>query len=466
MTPNFGREYQDDAFAWLTSEHRPKLGGVLSMEMGLGKTVVAAPAFEANDWSTVLAAVPKNAFPAFRRILPIWLGTDRVEFRTITSHRIKDRSIKLTAADRHRYWDALRNDKLDHSKIQVFLTTPSIVHRDQKVIPWNKFANITVDEYSRSGLKNRKSAFFDIIKQYTRHTPKLFLDGTPVSKGVPDWFGPFHLIDRKNFPHYWPFVSKYVDFVHNGFGYEVAGYKNLEEFHALRDRYAFIRTKKEVGWKASTREILPIELGAEQQKLYDSLAKEMYHYDPVTGALILASNDLDKYLKCRMAAICPKVLDSSLPYGAYIEEIAERIIANELTHSVIFCPYKAPLYLFQDYLKGLLPKAPIYILHGGLDVDLQDVMDRYKARGGIVLCTIDFAQSFDLDPATCTFFAGGLNNPNANRQAEARIQRAPDLGPFNHYYLAALGTPEFDFEETVNIRQMHVNIAMGRSING
>ena len=138
-------------------------------------------------------------------------------------------------------------------------------------------------------------------------------------------------------------------------------------------------------------------------------------------------SQLAAYYTMRLLCICPKAVHPSLPYGVSIEYIMNDIEDSETTHNVIYTPFKKPIQHIIDCLHHRKGKylTPTYVLKGGITRQRQEgVIEAWKKTGGTIICTVKYAQSFELIECTNPYILGGGEwDPEENEQAEDRHNR-------------------------------------------
>jgi hypothetical protein len=183
-----------------------------------------------------------------------------------------------------------------------------------------------------------------------------------------------------------------------------------------------------------------------QQKIHDNLMTELMHILD-SGDMIITPNSLAKVHAAKLSLICPKCLDPSLGYGAGLEAVYEDIEDAELTHAVISTPFKAPIPFIEEFFRS--KKIMTWTLTGGQGIDA-DEQDRriaeWTARGGVMIQTIKYAQSYELVKAKNMYMLGYSDDPEENEQAEDRIHRLTSGAdePVNIWYVRNVGTYEQD----------------------
>jgi hypothetical protein len=139
--------------------------------------------------------------------------------------------------------------------------------------------------------------------------------------------------------------------------------------------------------------------------------------------MIVTPNALALLTRCLQIAVSPRLLFPEADLGGPIEWLRDRVAEDP--HTVIFCPFKAGLSVMEDALiRDNYPPKEIFELKGGTSPeDINERVAAWKACRGVMLCTIDFAQSFDLDTTDTAYMLGFDWDPNDNYQAEGRLRR-------------------------------------------
>lgn len=125
-TNNFGHKpFQQDCFEWCMKkeEQQEKGGGIVALEMGLGKTIVMLALMICNPKNQTLIVVPKSLLSQWKTILEKITPKLSILIYHNTYNRIK----KLSNSDIQKY--------------QIILTTYAHVSKEKKNLEKNKFLN-------------------------------------------------------------------------------------------------------------------------------------------------------------------------------------------------------------------------------------------------------------------------------------------------------------------------------------
>jgi len=406
------RQYQWDGKDFLLRYKRVILGD----DRGIGKTVQAIAAYEELAPEHMLIVTSKNGLRAWQKNFPKCL--------TIAP---EVNIIRGTKVQRAKKWKECKNYSVSACTFRVWLS-------DHKTAPC-RWELVIIDEAHKA--RNRKTKIHKALKWLD--TPYLWLlTGTPVNKGPQDLWGFLNLTRPKYYTSYWRFVSRYCIVIDGMFGKEIIGAQHTKALREELSTSLLRRTKKQVlpDLPPKIRQEMPIEMTDEQRKLYDVIIEEMMSELP-GDQLLLTPNILAKVMRLRQLLVCPKVLNGELGYGAAIEEIADRIEDHpkEDQHIVIFTPFAQALPYFEAYLLNR-KLGPVFRLQGGMEPEeVAEVEKKFIETQGIILATIQFAQSFDLDSSSYGFFIGVEWNPDDNYQAEDRLHRFTTTKAVNIYYL-------------------------------
>ena len=419
--------YQRDAIFNLKVRQRC----MLDANMGAGKSLMALVATMENQPKKVLIACTKNALYTWQKEIALW-------FPEIST----DKYFKVAVGTVAQRMKAYSEDAL------FYLTTYQALNNDVKkrMLPLNAFDTLLVDEAHRSGLRNQKTvgyATFKIISPLIKYI--YYISGTFISIG-PQQLWPFlNTLAPKKFASYWGFVNKFCEFIDTPFGKEYIGPQNSAALdktlapHLVR----IPRTITDEQLPPMTRHCIDIKLNDMQAKVYKQLKTELWTALANTEKIIVAQNDLSLLTKLRQICVCPKILGVD-DYGIGIDVVAERLEDSDNMHSVIFTPFRSAVPHFKEYLQQRFPTTTISYLWGGLDMD--DVRERitcFKRTQGIMICSIAFAQSFELNTANKGFFIGYDWDANNNYQAEARLRRISSTSShIDIYYLRHADTIE------------------------
>lgn len=358
----------------------------------------------------ILIVCSGSAIPTWMRQIPLW--TEDPGYAD---------SIHIVRGD--------RSDRLDlweqaSKGYGTYITNFNVFFRDYDAIKQIQWPVVIADEYHKS-MRRHKGQTYKRFKSLTRHTPYLILaTGSLVRRDASSMFTAFQLVDPLIWSSYWRFVYTFCHVDDTGFGKQVHGVKNAERLRSLMDE-TFCYWPPEVVADAlpkGRRIALDVEITPEQRRIYNNLEEDMIAILPESGNIIMTPTVLAQLTKQRQLLCCPKILDESLGMGAGYEAIIDRLDMDD--HVAIFVPYRPAC----DYIAAdlqALGYAPVSILRGGVSADEQKVMvEEFKLKRGILVGTIQYAESFDLETCCTTYFLGYDLTVDQNEQAEGRTRRA------------------------------------------
>ena len=366
------------------------------------------------------------------------------------------RIVRGNKGDRIDLWEQAYNEGFG-----TFVTNFAIFYRDFDMInriPWitviadeyhKTMRNHKIDTKGKDGIRRLKT--YGMFKKMTRHTPNLVpLTGSLVRRNASSMFTAFQMVDPFIFRSYWKFVSTYCFIDDTTFGKQVHGVKNAQALRTVMDRY-FAYVPPEVVADAlpeGRRYGIDVEPTPEQQKIYRDLQEEMLSILP-SGEIIVTPTVLAKITRQRQLLCCPRILDPSLGMGAGFETIVDRL--DNDNHVAIFVPFRPACDFVQDELQRL-GWENTFVLRGGVSPEEQiEITQQFRETRGIMICTIAYAESFDLETCKTSYFLGYDLTVDQNEQAEGRTRRAisehefvtwgyiKTHTPLDEYFLAKLG---------------------------
>lgn len=281
------------------------------------------------------------------------------------------------------------------------------------------------DEFHKV-LRRKTSGTYKLLK--TLHSPVLILSsGSAKGKGPQDLWAALNVCNPKKFSSYWNYVFKFCIMEETRFGRSIVGVKNIEEWRKHTSSNIFHRLKDAKDYPLKTRLALEVRMSPETRKLHDQLQTELWaNLDLQDGSklFLLSPNTLAATMKLRQLLVCPKILDERLGYGDGLEGIYLDATEAELTHWVISTPFrKAIPYISQFFVdKGYAPE----VLAGSTYSNAQEIRDaitRWTIKGGPIIQTIKFAESYELPAARIMYMLGYEYSAEENSQAEDRIHR-------------------------------------------
>lgn len=389
---------------------------------GSGKTrpIVGAVNELGGFQDLVLIICSGSAVPTWRRQIPLWSRTPEYA-----------ESIFLVQNEPHKRM-ALWKSARDLGR-GIYICNASVFYRDWEIIreiPWRTVISDEYHKFMRSHkvhvkMKDGRSRLktYGKFKSMTLHTEIVILaTGSIVRRNAASMFTAFQICRPKIFRSYWKFVNTYCHIDDEGFGQRVYGVKNAKQLRDLMDRY-FAYVPPEVAadeLPEGRRFPIPVDLTKEQLRIYKELDEDMLSL--VGDTLIMTPTILGKLVKLRQLICCPRILDKSLGMGAGFEAIHDRMDTDD--HIVIFVPFRPACDFIAEELLRLGYKN-VFIMRGGVGPDEQaEITEQFRQTRGQMVCTIAYAESFDLETCKTSYFLGYDLTADQNEQAEGRTRRA------------------------------------------
>ena len=305
----------------------------------------------------------------------------------------------------------------------IFITNFSLLLHDASAIGRVPWAAIVVDEYHKAMRRRKNNKTYAAFIHMTRHTEILIMaTGSVIRKDPSSMFTLFQALFPKKFRSYWKFVETWCITSDGRFGKEILGPKNVPRFQELMDRHFAYVPKEVVADQLPTGRRMPIvvEMTYAQGKIYRDLADDMLTVLE-SGEIIVTPNVLTKIIRLRQLLCCPRILDTTLDMGGGFEAILDKL--EEDPHAVIFVPFRPACDFIVDELRRKYKH--VYLIRGGISLEEQVACESgFRDNRGIIVCTIAYAESFDLETCKTTYFLGYDYSLDVNEQAEGRTRRA------------------------------------------
>lgn len=308
--------------------------------------------------------------------------------------------------------------------------------------------------------KTKQFKFWQHKLQKVRYL--LLMDGTLASRGPQDLWTFLNMIKPKLFSSYWKYVNTFCDVYDGPFGKEILGPKNTEGL-ARQLEQVMVRIKDsdpevESQRPPLLRDKIPLRLTIEQAAVYQQLVDHLMAITP-GGELVASASQMALTIKLRQLLICPKILDPKMGYGAAIDQLL--LEAEDDPHIVIFTPFAKAIPFMATALREAGHPAP-YILQGGKNSNevrhVEEEFNSPKGQNSACICTVGFAESFELPTARQCFFNGFEWSQLMNYQAEKRLLRITTKHAVNAWYLVHEGTVDEDIMGVLNRKQHNVNV--------
>lgn len=283
-------------------------------------------------------------------------------------------------------------------------------------------------------LKNPKSKRTQACHQIQARR-NFMLTGTPMLNRVDELWGILHMIDRKKYSKFWPFVNRYAVF--GGFkDKQIIGVKNekelIEELHKVMVR----RLKEDVLDLPEVQYIVKrLDLSPGQAKLYSKAEDELEIPLVTEDDPVEIENVLTRLL--RLKQICGTTapfngVDDSTKLDQAIADALE-LIQND--HKVVvFTQFRSVLRAFSNRFQGGIlgvskddAEYALWELHGDVpQADRQALVKEWAndSRPGALVCMLQVAGvGLNMTAARHALFLDKLWVPGLNQQAVDRLHR-------------------------------------------
>lgn len=407
---------------------------ILSIDKGLGKTIIDYLACEDLLVSRIVVCCTTNAYSTWEKEATKW--------ETIYGDKVQ--IVEGTAFQRGIKWK--------NPTATVFVTNPVGFLNDcggrtvkgvasDILVPGWVFKGgyaLILDEFQRflrnHGGRKKPNKFWTLLKKlpFDVFIPT---SGSAVSKGPQDIWCVLNLLNPKKYPSYWQYVYQWCEVDDTGFGKVITGPKNTAAWRKWVAPDIFHRTKAMVSDQLppKNRNFQDVQMEPWQKKLHDELRDQLWTETP-DGTFIFAKNTLASIYKLRLALICPQAIHPSYGVGAGIASIADVCEESGIKRYVISTPFRGPV----PYLRGYLESRGIkvWVLWGGIKkTEREAAIAAWSTGEGVIIQTIKYAQSYELVASPYGFMLGYEWDPEDNKQAEDRQNRLTSTEPTFIYYI-------------------------------
>lgn len=469
---------------------------LLWVGMGLGKSPIAARVASILACRRIVIAVRDSGIKVWSQEgtnPEIFTGLDWLKYYFHPLPVIVHRMDKYQPSEREDWWNIQTPDTEVHVWVVVYNTLGldmAQVNREQKRKAKKKQPDkaprvlrkllhsrfkadlIICDECKR--ISNTDTAgYLGVYRlRYDHNVPYiLMLSGTPGDRGPQSFFAYWQLIDRKKFSSYWAYVEHFHTIDVNYWGGRLIVEQRqdtLAEWNRLLDRYAYVVDEHDPEIQSERpplqRDKLYCEMMPDQQNLYNDIRK--YMMSLVGDDVIVAQNSMVQFLRLRQALICPQILSPELSVGGAIRQFCDLLEdANaEERHTVIFTPFTRAFGPFTAYLKERgFPN--VFHLQGGISANAQqERIDAWRGTKGVMLNSIQYAEAYSLEPATKCYFIGIEYSPDANAQAEKRLQRLTTKVPITANYFTYGTKVDERMVDIIAIKQEYIDLSKPQAL--
>jgi superfamily II DNA or RNA helicase len=423
------RPYQAEGVAFLQRLHEAGVGGVLADEMGLGKTLqtiahVCTEHAAGRLDAPVLVVCPTTLVGNWSREIARFAPSLRV--------------VVLHGPERRSRWQ-------DVARAHVVVTTYPVVVRDEERFTGQRFHLVVLDE--AQAIKNVRSQARRALERIDA-AHRLCLTGTPVENhlgelwSIFDWLSPGLLGDELSFRRFWR--------------QPVEQRGDAERLAALREVVApwvLRRLKRDVARELppKTELSLPVELGAAQRELYESI-RVAAHADVrkairSKGVAASAVTILDALTKLRQVCCDPRLVAMNAARGvtdsakldALLGLMDEQLAGGH--RILLFSQFTSMLALVAEALRA---RGRAHLVLTGETRDRQRVVDAFEAgRADVFLISLKAGGTgLNLTSADTVVHYDPWWNPAVQAQASDRAYRIGQTRPVFVHNLYVSGSVE------------------------
>lgn len=282
---------------------------------------------------------------------------------------------------------------------------------------------------------------------------KMALTGTPLMNKAEDLYNPLKWLDAEQ-GNFHAFKSRYC--IMGGYGgYQVVGYKNLNELQAKLDKSMLRRKKDMLNLPEKMRHTEYVEMTAKQAVLYKEVLagiKANLH------EIKLSPNPLAEIIRLRQVTAHTGILSKTINESAKVERLKEML--EELVESgqkaIVFSNWTSVTNRVFDELKEFNPA-----LATGEVKNVQEQIDKFKTNDSckVIIGTVPvLGTGFTLTEATHVFFLDKPWNMANTEQAEDRAHRIGTTSTVNVTTLVCKDTIDERIEEIIEEK---ANLAKG-----
>ncbi len=409
------RDYQKDGFYWLNFLDNFGFGGCLADDMGLGKTIQLI-AFLARqkelNRGTSLVVVPKS-------LLYNW-SAELDKFCP---------SLKYL----HYHGSDRRLNQYDFENVDLVITTYNTVALDLVELKKFTFNYIVLDE--SQAIKNPTSKRYKSVCMLKAKN-RIVATGTPIENNTFDLYAQFNFLNPGFFGSQKDFKDKYAN--------EIDGKNDIaraDELKKMIHPFLLRRTKKQVAndLPEKTEQILTVEMGADQRKVYNHYLKEIR--SQILG--LIAKDGLENskmyilqgMMKLRQICNSPELIKDTefdCQESAKIDLLMEKLIPLIKTNKVlVFSQFTSMLALIQARLES--EKIAFSYLDGKTNkrLELVNEFNENESNRVFLISLKAGGTGLNLTSADYVFLIDPWWNPAAEAQA---IDRTHRIGQKNHVF--------------------------------
>jgi len=392
---------------------------LLLWEMGLGKTACA-----------ITVALKRKELNKIKHCL-IVCGVNSIKYNwqdEIKIHTGMDSMVLGNRQNKKGKWEVKSNkDKLDDLKNlnEFFIITNIETLRDKtiteelkKLVQNGTIEMIVCDEidHVKTPQAQQSKGFINVSK-YAKYV--YGLTGTLLSNSPLDAYVPLKVVDGEK-ANYTNFKYRYC--IYGGFGgYNIVGYKHLDELQKKLNMVSLRRTKEEtLDLPDKVYQVDYVELGTKQRKLYNDVLKTIMED---IDNIMLSPNPLSQLTRLRQATADTSILSSSVNESAKFERLDYLLqeITSRGQKAIVFSNWTT----VADRLVARYKEYNPAVITGAIK-DRKSQQDKFMENDDckILIATISAAGTgLTLTSATFAIFVDEPYTNAAYEQAADRIYR-------------------------------------------
>ena len=409
------RDYQKEGFYWLNFLDNFGFGGCLADDMGLGKTVQLI-AFLAGQKDlkrgTSLIVVPKSLLYNWSAELDKFCPTLKYLHYHGTNRQLS---------------------KQDFGSVDLVITTYNTVALDLVALKEFDFNYIVLDE--SQAIKNPTSKRYKSVCLLKARN-RIVVTGTPIENNTFDLYAQFNFLNPGFFGSQKDFKEKYAN--------EIDGKNDIaraEELKKMIHPFLLRRTKKQVAndLPEKTEQVLTVEMGSEQRKVYNYYLKEIK--SKILGQIAKDGLENSKMyilqgmMKLRQICNSPMLIkdsDFDCEESAKIDLLMEKLIPLVKTNKVlVFSQFTSMLALIQERLEAEAIQFSYLDGKTNKRLELVNEFNESESNRVFLISLKAGGTGLNLTSADYVFLVDPWWNPAAEAQA---IDRTHRIGQKNHVF--------------------------------
>lgn len=320
---------------------------------------------------------------------------------------------------------------------------------------------VIVDEAHK--VRNRQTNAFKKLSSIKSENT-ILLSGTPVVAGCYDMWAYLNLIDKKKFPHFWPWANQYLDVYTSDYGQRIGEPDDPEAFQLMWKDHFIKHKKKDVlkDLPDKIRQAIPVKMSKWQRKMYDELEKDGI-IELSSGEYVLTSGVLPTITRLRQLLLDPWLIGETKQKSALHEKLYE-LVEEEYEQNravIVFTPFAEDI----PRLGKLLEPLGTWTSISGANTkhEIKDIEDTFQSNPDKRDCLIVSSQSgssFTATKASTAIFAGYDWTAMYNEQCEDRIHRIGQKDSVRCLYLVHEETIDEHILDIVSNKKRWADLAL------